>query len=368
VGDLETEERTGCVTQGFQVLCSLLKTANQDVLVVDKGYCLCCCKTRHTLNLNGQTIVVFLNKKDLLDKAIEKSGHEKLVNNWFKAAIANLDSSDRPQEEVSLLREAICRSKDAYPSNAALFFFDIVQRLAKSRLENKTINERGQVQSAASVIPFYSTATDTNESSVLKWIIEASSSIGFRTSHAVGDFGIMGNIDAVADSGLDSQSIELVLEIYGDRKTKDQSSEDRIRLLDTIQREILDKCLLPLRADLKAIYKVAFPLTNNVSEPSQKTKIAIARLNGGNATPVTSWLKGVVGNWQKLRKVEPPTEDEFYILYTRHFPEEIRQRYQAHPTSDKTLPPGDSGSGKGSTQPDEGPSNFSVFNPMSIKI
>ena len=437
VGDLETEERTGCVTQGFQILCSLLKTSNQAVVVDDEKSCFGFKWTSRNntsfINLNRQAIVVFLNKKDVLDKAIEKSGHEKLVNNWFKAAIANLDSSDQPQEEVSMLRKAICESKDANPLNAALFFFNIVQRLAKTR-ERMSIAAGGQFESAAAVVASHSTATDTNDCYIMKWIMETS--LEAFTCSMVDDLGFYyGEKKEDGVSHYDSKSVELVLEIYEGLKKSVCDTEERARLFDIIKEEIHKNYLTPVKVDVKAVYEEAaayaaayaatygpthettkqaadgatitqahgeaFKAAFNPSRSrkSQKVNEAMRRLNGGDKIDKDiSWLAGVVDNWlQKprtsslcscLETFEPPTEEEFYLLYTRRFPDVLRRRYSNKPlnpdelrrrclnkplnisaaSSDETLPPGDSGSGKGSTQPDEGPSNFSVFNPMSIKI
>ena len=329
VGDLESEERTGCVTQGFQILCSLLKTANEDVRVDDDFICFgrkwwTDRNVRRTINLSRQAVVVFLNKKDLLDEAIKRTGEENLVNNWYKAATANLDSSNRPPEEVSFLRDAISKSRNANPSDVAKFFFDIAQHLAESRREAISITEAGRVESAAAVVAFHSTATDTNDSSLMKWIIEKASGLVLALS-LLEDLGVSMDVsgDPATLYGSDSQSVELVLEIYETLKTKEQSPEERIDLLDSISSNVVKNYLLPLKMDLNKVYKLTFTggQKNAIqkSEVSRKFEEAVRPLTAGNSDDVKRWLAEVA---------ECPSNDEFLVLYMSRFPGELRRRYR----------------------------------------
>jgi len=329
VGDLESEERTGCVTQGFQILCSLLKTANEDVRVDDDFICFgrkwwTDRNVRRTINLSRQAVVVFLNKKDLLDEAIKRTGEENLVNNWYKAATANLDSSNRPPEEVSFLRDAISKSRNANPSDVAKFFFDIAQHLAESRREAISITEAGRVESAAAVVAFHSTATDTNDSSLMKWIIEKASGLVLALSR-LEDLGVSMDVsgDPATRYGSDSQSVELVLEIYETLKTKEQSPEERIDLLYSISSNVVKNYLLPLKMDLNKVYKLTFTggQKNAIqkSEVSRKFEEAVRPLTAGNSDDVKRWLAEVA---------ECPSNDEFLVLYMSRFPGELRRRYR----------------------------------------
>ena len=178
VGDLLDERRTACVTKGLRILQSLLSTNAKD--------------RNKEADFKRKVVVVFLNKMDKLNAAVDKMGASPLLEYWHNAALNNLGS-----KEADLINAINSSRRDV--GGVEDYFNKVVNFIIKQH--RPTSND------AATLIKS-TTATKTQDSSVFQNIIDRSIDLALFT--IIQDVGAVDEeMNMAAQTGLSSGDIEL---------------------------------------------------------------------------------------------------------------------------------------------------------------